>query len=635
MSEEQRMPVAGAAAPGAVTLVERLEAYSGPVEGFLAHLLVVQCETAPAVSAAVVRPEKDSMQVLAIHPAPVEGEQPDWLRTCVAPAARVVATGRSEVVPVHEAQHLYGQPPKRLAVIVPLRRGPQGTAAVFLVPGQDARLLQARQDHLELTGALLAVYEMRHAFERRSRDVGRMRAAMEMLSVVNDQNRFKGAAMAFCNEVVARWKCERAAFGILKGRYVHLKALSPTEKFSRKMKLVQDVESAMEECIDQDVEVMVPGSTEATCISRAAGELSRGHGLTAVVSLPLRQGGEPVGVVTVERPYDEPFETEDVESLRLACDLATPRLMNLFKHDRWFGARLAGAAGSGLGVLVGRKHTWAKLAAVGVLAAALFLVFAEGDYEAKAPFVVEAVELRVIPAPFDGFIGDVRKEPGDLVKAGEVLAVMDTSELRMQVAAKLAERDGYRKEADAARTEEKKEAQAQIADAKAARVTAEIDLLNDRIAKAEIRSELAGTVVSGDMKKKVGAPVKTGEQLFEVAPLASLRAVLSVPEDLIADVREADAKAEKQGKRAEGELAAASRPDVHVPFRLDRISPVAEVVNQKNVFKVRVALLNTPEAATGLSIGTEGAARIHIDRRRYAWIWSRRLVNWIRMKLWF
>jgi len=33
--------------------------------------------------------------------------------------------------------------------------------------------------------------------------------------------------------------------------------------------------------------------------------------------------------------------------------------------------------------------------------------------------------------------------------------------------------------------------------------------------------------------------------------------------------------------------------------------------------------------------GMEGVAKISIDRRHLVWIWTRRLVNWVRMKLWF
>ena len=30
----------------------------------------------------------------------------------------------------------------------------------------------------------------------------------------------------------------------------------------------------------------------------------------------------------------------------------------------------------------------------------------------------------------------------------------------------------------------------------------------------------------------------------------------------------------------------------------------------------------------------EGVAKIDIDKRPYAWIWTRKIINWVRMKLW-
>jgi len=32
--------------------------------------------------------------------------------------------------------------------------------------------------------------------------------------------------------------------------------------------------------------------------------------------------------------------------------------------------------------------------------------------------------------------------------------------------------------------------------------------------------------------------------------------------------------------------------------------------------------------------GMEGLAKVEITKARYAWIWTHRLVNWVRMKLW-
>ena len=30
-----------------------------------------------------------------------------------------------------------------------------------------------------------------------------------------------------------------------------------------------------------------------------------------------------------------------------------------------------------------------------------------------------------------------------------------------------------------------------------------------------------------------------------------------------------------------------------------------------------------------------GVAKVDIEKRRYAWIWTRQLVNWVRMRLWW
>ena len=81
---------------------------------------------------------------------------------------------------------------------------------------------------------------------------------METLSAVNRHRRFGSTAMALCNEAAAQWRCDRASLGMLKGRYVQVKALSHAENFSRKMQVVQDLEAAMEECLDQDGEIIHP-----------------------------------------------------------------------------------------------------------------------------------------------------------------------------------------------------------------------------------------------------------------------------------------------------------------------------------------------------------------------------------------
>ena len=759
-----------------VEMIERLSRFDGPPEQFLVNLLAVQCHLAAADGGAILRINpKSGVEILAVYPQPAPGSTaPVWLAQSAESAAGIVREGKPAIKPLHGADDLYGQPASKHLILLPLRGGSGvlGMAA-FVVASKDTNVLAATQQRLELTVSLLSLYEMRLTLQQRQGDLMRLRLAMETCAAVGEQDRFKGAAMAFCNEIASRWGCERVAMGFLKGRYVHLKALSHTEKFSRKMKIVQDIEAAMEETLDQDVEVLYPAPREATFVNRATTELSKRHGPTTVLSLPLRRDNTVAAVLTMERASDEPFTLEETESLRLTADLATPWLVNLHRHDRWIGARFAAAIRKGFTTFLGPKHTWIKVAGVAICAAILFLVFAKGQFRADASFVLEATTQQVVPAPFDGYLKRAYVTPGDVVvgaksdnpswllkaedvldwpglladihaqaqakapSVGErlwsrlspearraieaagvadpnqalklaiagvkeqtasriidelnglmsrqgfydanawrglgstarqrdllasleagtlrgprlvelhrsllasaypgkigpgptVLGTLETAELRLELKATEAERSSYLKQVAAAMNEDKR-AEAQIAQANADKISARVRLLEYRIEQAVILSPIDGYVVSGDLQRQLGAPTKTGDVLFEVAALSELRAELSVKEDLIADVQAAWQKAKQADEKLAGELATAARPDERIPFTVERINPVAEAVDQKNVFRVRVRLEQMPSV---FRPGMEGVAKIDIDRRSYGYIWTRGLINWIRMKLW-
>jgi len=603
--------------------VDELTRFQGPPEQFLVRLLAMQCRVAGALGGAILRagPEKQ-IDVLAVHPPLAEGvTAPVWLAQAVELAPEAVSAGETTVRPLHAPDDLYGHPAKRHLIQVPLRSPGFSGLAAFVVETHSAAAVDSSRQRVELTSGLLALYEMRVALQRRGADLERLRNAVELLPPVNENDRFAAAAMAFCNELAARWQCERVHLGFLEGRYVELRAMSHTEKFSRKMRLVQDIEAAMEECLDQDTEVTYPGEQDATVLTRAAAELTERHGPTAALSLPLRKGGKPVAVLTLERSRDRPFGLNEIEALRLACELSTPRLVDLYERDRWVGAKAAGWLREVGAAIVGPKHTWKKLAAALVFLGIIFLLVAQGRYTADASFALEATQRQVVSAPFDGYLKEVFVSPNDDVVAGEtVLATFQTADLKLRLARARAERSAHLKEAAAAMRDDRR-AETQIARAQAERAAAQVRELEYQIDKARITSPLSGKVVTGDLRRHVGRRFTPGEVLFEVAPVRALRAELAVPEDEIADVR--------MGQK--GELATASKPDVRFAFEVERIHPVAEVVGQRNVFRVQARLLET---ADWMRPGMEGLAKVHIGRRRYAWLWTRRLVNWLRMKLW-
>jgi hypothetical protein len=115
--------------------------------------------------------------------------------------------------------------------------------------------------------------------------------------------------------------------------------------------------------------------------------------------------------------------------------------------------------------------------------------------------------------------------------------------------------------------------------------------------------------------------VETGKILFEIAHIEQLRAELYVPEDSITSVSVGQL----------GELASVSHPDQRIQFSVERIHPIAEVVNSKNVFKVRARLLEQP---AWMRPGMEGIAKIMAGEKHILWIGFHRLTDWLRMTLW-
>ena len=600
-------------------LIERLKQPDNNPAQLLEDLLTLQCLLGLAESGAILRANKEnSIDVLALYPRLEKGApSPEWLKNSVGVARDALES--DEVL----TKSLDGSGRAGHIVIVPINISDASKiAAVMVVAADSKEELESTSQRLQLSISMFSRSLMGSGRTNWQANYQRLQKAMETLSAINQHKRFKSTAMALCNEAASQWQCERVSIGFLKGRYVRLQAISHTEHFVRKMKIVQDIEATMEECLDQDCEILYPASQEATYISRATAELSRQYGPLSILSVPIRQDGQAQAVLTLERSADKPFTLEDIEVIRLACELCTARILNLYENDRWIGARTAVKARSVLAAAVGPKHTWKKVLAIVILSAILFLTFAKGQYRAKAPFIIEATYQQIIPAPFDGYIKNVEVEIGDMVEGGEsVLGGLDTAELRLQLAATKAEKAGYLKQVSAA-MRDNETAQAQIAQADADKTQAQIELLEYKINQAELISPIGGIVVKGDLKRQIGAPVKTGDVLFEIAPLESLRAQLLVPEDEIVDIEVGQ----------EGYLATVSFPAQRIKFTVERISPIAEVVNNRNVFRVRVRLMETRQ---WMRPGMEGVAKVEIGKRRYVWIWTRKVVNWIRMKLWF
>ncbi|MEM9881446.1 MAG: HlyD family efflux transporter periplasmic adaptor subunit [Planctomycetota bacterium] len=647
MSDAEATNTGPAAAGSGVTqdlrrrsAVEALADFAGPPEAFLTNLVALQGAMVGADQGVVLRFAPGAgARVVASYDPQHDELPPAWVGAAAQRAGQVFSSPRALLLRARSAAETRVW---LVLLALPAAAGLDPGGGRFMsalcLAGEDRAAAERAARELGSTVAIVKAYDARREVGRRQDGIDRLTESIDLLAALGASRRFREAAMTLCNEVASRHHAHRVSLGWFSspetpgggghtGGGVRLIAMSRTERVNRRMKLVQDLEAAMEEAADQDTEVFWPSPPELPVVGRDHAGLVKHHGSSHVVSLPLRHGSAGVvAVLLVEwsavegRPETAPGP-DAVERLRLLAELATPLLGQLHDKDRWLPVKARDAARRGLGHVLGSEYTWAKLAAVGLLAAGLWVTLARGTDHVKSTFVTEAAERQLVTAPFAGYLDAVHVGPGDRVESGStVLAELDTAEMRLEAARLSAEEASLRQRAERARGE-RDLAGVRVALAEAEAVAAQGDLVRSQIEQASLRSGLAGVVVQGDLKRQLGRAVTEGETLFEVAPLESLRAELYVPEARAGEVT--------PGMR--GELATTTYPDQRVGFRVVRIEPAARVEQGRNVFAVEVELDRQPG---WMRPGMTGAARITAGEDRYVTLWTRDAVNWLRMKLW-
>jgi len=345
-------------------------------------------------------------------------------------------------------------------------------------------------------------------------------------------------------------------------------------------------------------------------------------GKGAVASVPMTDRGLPVGVLTIERAVDaEPFDARDLLLAETIAALVAPGIALRRREERWIGGRVRRHGMDGARALFGPRRPLAKALGIGALLLLLILFIPFAQFQVRADAELEGQVQRAASAPFSGFIARSQARAGDVVRAGQVLATLDDRDLIVDRARALGEVQQLdRRYREALAKHER--ADMSLAGAQLRQAEASLRLIEYKLARTRIVAPLSGVLVSGDLSQKVGTPVEEGDVLFEVAPLGSFRVVLNVAEEDVNYLRPG-----QQGRFAPTGLAGET-----VPFTVRRITSVTANVDGENVFRVEAELAGDRRAV--LRPGMEGVAKVKIDRRSNAWIWTRGLREWLRLFFW-
>jgi biotin carboxyl carrier protein len=511
----------------------------------------------------------------------------------------------------------------------------RGVVTLFL----DNRSRQALQTTLALL-EVLAGYVYSHgamqSLKRTKQASASLDLAGRLLASLNSTVGFKGCAFQLVNDLARQMGVDRVAMSWVAGpgandtnpssrRFCKMVAISDTENIDRRMAMVQKLETAMDECLDQKQAVIFPpppstGTEDADAvlsraITQAHRELASGDSRLKVASFPLRisdhgrvGGGERVvGVVTLESGGEGVLELSTIELLQATLDLIAPVLLVRRSDDRNLLLRTKDSALRSAAWLVGPTHTAWKLLGATLLIASLVVTFVTMPYRVGAPMEIRPREMRTVSAPFEGVLWSIAPgiESGARVEAGQTLAEFDTVKLRLEATEISSEILRFEKEVDEA-MKSQDVGKAQQAQAQADQARAKLDRLQFEISRATLTAPIAGTIISNDIKDKIRSQVKIGDPLFQIADLNDLVAVVRVEDRDIALVQ----------KEQMGEVSPKSAPSLSVPVVVEQIVPLASAQDGVNAFEVRARLVpkDKSQIAT-FRPGVEGQARLDGPRR--------------------
>jgi RND family efflux transporter MFP subunit len=452
-----------------------------------------------------------------------------------------------------------------------------------------------------------------------ARDSNSHALLIKLVTALLEAEDARAAYLALASELATALACERVSLGLLEGTEVRLQAVSHSARFDVRTRLGRAIAAAMEEAVDSECGVRWPGEADKAP-HRAHAQLCQQHEMGAALSVPLAAHGSAIGALTAEYRARHPAAPVIAARLEQIATVLGP-LVAMRRADArstaqrvWDGLRAAVAAWSG------EQRRAPKLVA-GVTAGLIaVLALWPGTYRVSANARLEGMIQRAIVAPIDGYVAESRVRAGDVITRGAELGRVDDTDLRLERRKWTARKAQLQKEYRAALAGQDR-SQGRILRARLEQAAAELDLVEQQLARTKLIAPFDGVVAEGDLSRSLGSPVERGEVLFQVAPLDRYRIVLEVDETEIDEI--------EVGQR--GWLKLTAQPGLELPLLVQRIVPIAVAEDRRNFFRVE-ARLDRPLAS--LRPGMEGVAKIETGRRSLLWIHTHSLIDWLRIRLW-
>jgi multidrug resistance efflux pump len=429
---------------------------------------------------------------------------------------------------------------------------------------------------------------------------------------------YDAALVALVDLAAERFSCERVSVGIRDGLHVKVHSISCAPAFDPRATLTRRIEACMEEACDQNASIAFSKNRHTTNISRAHAKLSGDHDDNAICTVPIATDDEVIGALCLERDRHVAFEQDAVLFAETIGRCVAPALALHRRAQRGFLAHARATVSRTK--TAGPRLTRGRVIAAALATALVLGMVIPADYRVGATATLEGEVQRAVVVPHEGYIATATRRAGDEVAAGDLLATLDDSELKLEMAKWRSARNKHANEYSDALARHDRSDIGELR-ARIEQIDAEIALVGEKLSRTRLTAPFAGMVVSGDLSQALGSPVQTGQVLFEVAPLTGYRVVLNVAEQDVGRI--------KVGQR--GHFLSAAMPGDPLEVIVQRIIPVAVASGGANTFRVE-ATLAQPDPK--LRPGMRGVVKVSTGKRSLLWIATHSLIDRVRLLLW-
>lgn len=265
----------------------------------------------------------------------------------------------------------------------------------------------------------------------------------------------------------------------------------------------------------------------------------------------------------------------------------------------------------------GRK--WARRGAVVLGLAALSFVPVPDSV--TLPAEVAALSQRVITSPLDAPLATMEVRAGDMVVAGEtVLARFDTRELDLELIAAQAAYSRALLDRERARAS-RLAADLRTAEIEAERLAAEITLLEARKSTAVLIAPISGIVIGEGLGDLIGALLRRGDRVLQIADPGALELDVSVPQSQVAKI----------AVGAGGVFRPDFDPSLRFETVLASVSPAAPGSERRPLYPAQASL---PPQTPRLRPGMTGVVAMNRDWQPIWRVAGRAIRDWVLLRLW-